>query len=859
MKLVSFLFNLLVIYCVFSYAEKENLKKTNKYYIISIKDSNKYSFKIQFDSDSKENKLQKRDLNHSEKFIPLGFNEVKDLLKSDHCISEIRDKNLNDTTLCDLQKESSSLFTHHGKLNILQLEKKLKPNSNFVSNQMEKLAELILRHVDSYEKDDVVTGELQNLKYKRSTTTTTTSSSSSFLKEILDSNQAFSKILRNPFNILDVSVIFAYLSEELYEIIKELPDVVSCNENVIIPFPNDKIFSITNMESIGSMESMEKDKSKSVDKRASKFYDLSDIKNDTQWSDVSVRENTYNHLSLISQSKFDKNLIGQYDSNYYYPSSAGKGVDIYILDSGIDVHHADFELDTGNTGNGYRTVSCDAMFGDKEIINQPGSSSYKNCFLEEKIKYHGSMVASIAAGKIHGVAKNANIHMVVHNRQSTGILLAYNFVKNNLKDPHKTVINLSFGSYKKIPEEVSLINSLIEMGCIVVAAGGNDNISSCTTEPRYVVSDDDNKVKTLIQEKIYPASLENVIGVGSIRNKIKETDVSSVQNLYSLADFSNYGDCLDLFAPGYAYAAYPPPNNNDKSSSDLEGYGGGSSFSAPLVAGVAASIISEHPEMTFNHSLMKKMLLEISVEGILDQSGIHDSPNNFLNIGKKTVYSANNQYKGCGIFSGKRSCSNNECCSSSTGYCGRNDDYCGSDCQSEFGYCTSSNSNNNSNGSNNNGNTTNNNDNKSNNDNSNGNNNEEQCWSLKLGYSCCPTGTKVYSTDSDGDWGVHNHKWCGIIKHSSSDSSSPYCFSEALGYPCCTNNSRVYFIGESGSWGIQDDQWCGIIGTSTYSPDNSYHCFSESLGYPCCTNNSKVYYTDKHGSWGLQDNEWRGI
>ncbi|ORY68167.1 hypothetical protein LY90DRAFT_369804, partial [Neocallimastix californiae] len=95
------------------------------------------------------------------------------------------------------------------------------------------------------------------------------------------------------------------------------------------------------------------------------------------------------------------------------------------------------------------------------------------------------------------------------------------------------------------------------------------------------------------------------------------------------------------------------------------------------------------------------------------------------------------------------------------------------------------------------------------------------CWSLKLGYSCCPTGTKVYSTDSDGDWGVHNHKWCGIIKHSSSDSSSPYCFSEALGYPCCTNNSRVYFIGESGSWGIQDDQWCGIIGTSTYSPDNS--------------------------------------
>ncbi|OUM60954.1 family 5 glycoside hydrolase [Piromyces sp. E2] len=37
------------------------------------------------------------------------------------------------------------------------------------------------------------------------------------------------------------------------------------------------------------------------------------------------------------------------------------------------------------------------------------------------------------------------------------------------------------------------------------------------------------------------------------------------------------------------------------------------------------------------------------------------------------------------------------------------------------------------------------------------------CWSLALGYTCCQSSTKVYSTDSNGSWGVENNQWCGII------------------------------------------------------------------------------------------------
>jgi mannan endo-1,4-beta-mannosidase len=117
--------------------------------------------------------------------------------------------------------------------------------------------------------------------------------------------------------------------------------------------------------------------------------------------------------------------------------------------------------------------------------------------------------------------------------------------------------------------------------------------------------------------------------------------------------------------------------------------------------------------------------------------------------------------------------------------------------------------------------------------------NSDECWSINLGYPCC-IGDYVVTTDENGDWGVENNEWCGIVHKS--------CWSEPLGYPCCVGNT-VISTDESGDWGVENNEWCGIVHKS---------CWSEFLGYPCCVGNT-VISTDEFGDWGVENDDWCGI
>jgi subtilisin family serine protease len=236
----------------------------------------------------------------------------------------------------------------------------------------------------------------------------------------------------------------------------------------------------------------------------------------------------------------------------------GKGVDAYVIDSGVYGEHTDF---AGSS------ILHDEVDGVPET-DQPG-----DCI------GHGTAVASILAGKVHGVAREATVHSVRvvgcdGTTTAAEVMKAVDWVteqrKTNPNGP--MLVNLSLGSADVITSTGSHHNAFdllenaialsISAHITYVIAAGNNGISACN---------------------VSPARLPSAITVSSI---IPLTD--------GRPDFANEGKCVDLFASGVGIdaAGIDDPGAEE---TELEG----TSFAAPYVAGVAAlameSLSQAHP------------------------------------------------------------------------------------------------------------------------------------------------------------------------------------------------------------------------------------------------------------------------
>ncbi|KAI0241932.1 hypothetical protein L0F63_004005, partial [Massospora cicadina] len=125
----------------------------------------------------------------------------------------------------------------------------------------------------------------------------------------------------------------------------------------------------------------------------------------------------------------------------------------------------------------------------------------------------------------------------------------------------------------------------ISEGFVVVAAGGNNNRDACTKSP---------------------ASAPNAITVAA-------TDVNDYR-----ASFSNYGKCIDIFAPGVEILS----TWNDKKSKSISG----TSMAAPHVAGLAATLLSKSPMPPLK---LTQTILEMATKGAVQDPG-QGSPNLLL-------------------------------------------------------------------------------------------------------------------------------------------------------------------------------------------------------------------------------------
>lgn len=208
----------------------------------------------------------------------------------------------------------------------------------------------------------------------------------------------------------------------------------------------------------------------------------------------------------------------------YTTKATGKGVTVYVLDTGVDTTHPEF--------GGRATQPMNAV-----------DSTTGDC------DGHGTVVAGIAASSLHGVAKQATVRSVkVLDCNGSGtlstLLSGIDYVAKTASGPSVAVMSWSYGPSDVL---VAAVAKLVGQGVFVASSAGNTGANDCTVAPRAAT------------------------GVLVVAN-------STIDD--QRAQSSSTGSCVGLYAPGTGIVA-PVPGGRTAAYT-------GTSMAAPFVAGVAA-------------------------------------------------------------------------------------------------------------------------------------------------------------------------------------------------------------------------------------------------------------------------------
>ncbi|WP_462416947.1 S8 family peptidase [Kytococcus sp. Marseille-QA3725] len=255
------------------------------------------------------------------------------------------------------------------------------------------------------------------------------------------------------------------------------------------------------------------------------------------------------------------------DQTYNYEGT-GEGVNSYVIDTGVRSTHSDFE---GRVSEGFSAID-------------DGQGT-------EDCNGHGTHVAGTMGGKEFGVAKGTNLIPVrvlscEGSGSTDGIITAMDWVIENKGDT-PSVANMSLGG--GVDEALDeAIGRMTEAGVVTAVAAGNDTDDACNYSP---------------------ARAESAITVGSTA----EGDM--------LSDFSNFGECVDILAPGTDITS--AWMDSDDATNTISG----TSMASPHVAGGAALALEKNPDATVEE--VTTALTESATKDAIE--GVNGSPNLLLN------------------------------------------------------------------------------------------------------------------------------------------------------------------------------------------------------------------------------------
>ena len=256
----------------------------------------------------------------------------------------------------------------------------------------------------------------------------------------------------------------------------------------------------------------------------------------------------------------------QLNKTYQY-NQTGSGVHAYVIDTGLRATHVEFK---GRIGNGFSAVS------DGQGTNDCNG--------------HGTHVAGTIGGSTYGIAKAVTLHAVrvlgcTGTGTSSGVIAGVEWVTANRVRP--AVANMSLGGGISNALDLAVVNS-IAAGVTYAIAAGNATADACQSSPARVAA---------------------ALTVGASGS----TDTR--------ASFSNFGTCLDVFAPGSGIGS--AWHTSDTAVNTLSG----TSMASPHVAGAAALYLQTNRGAS-PAQVVQALLAQATTARVLDAGA--GSPNRLL-------------------------------------------------------------------------------------------------------------------------------------------------------------------------------------------------------------------------------------